>query len=1102
MGNKPLVTVLGNSLTNAIQTTLGAGNTRNMEVVENASVSENPVIIHANKTVEPKRGGKLVKSGSGKVVFEGVGLEKPISRKTHFSGFAAGDVKWTGLVTPEAVSAELWDTGNSSLMQRLDRADKGFVHTVTVGTGGAAEDAESIPVTSLPAAMPAGTVLTFTGGKRAVLSADAAKGVTSIAVEPLAAALSATNKAYYSIPAEIHLFPRNIDGYAILEANRTIIFENGRFPNSFNEATHDTESATDALDRVYSGSPFTFQSHTTFKGKPHNKIYQSDTDDKIGIFYPRFLHYPYEEVHFEGLNFYPGGGESTSGIRHIISTGNTKRGSVRYCTFNGTFAYAISVEGGTNASTQGLGYQPEDWVVEHNHAFDVWTQVFNILMGTRIRFFKNVVILETPPFDVTLVAYDFEGNNANEKISYVTFDSNEFHFLYTGGGNKYATAFGLQGTDAGMEEVDFINNKCFSAFTLGGGTQLGLDAYGVHHFRVRSNHFTGVSNLPIRLRACRDVQLSDNTIIDSQNHAEFEACADLTYSEGAVSNLTTNKIVEKESFFPALAHGAMLMAAQPLGLTDNSGSPLDNPARFRLYEHFDGMEISYNGATKTLSDTFIPPAFGNDHYRKTTVNTTYGTKAAITFTSSDISGNNIQETGHPFYTGEPVLLTSSGTFPTITNRFERMHVIKVDANNIQLASSLKKALDGDEETISAGGSGTHTLQRFNLTIHPILPAAINTTTGEINLGFAHNLADGAFLDYVNYGGTNAAGLYSYNQHDGTNTRTGVYLVKVTGANTIKLAENETNLAISTFVIPSTQGTGTHIFTPVLETRFSNNQYNVEMMTTVELHPHSRSKVYRRFSLTSALGALPTITGSTNYNPNDDLLTTVAKLFASQPPPIWEADAFFDLKASDLVGVIADGGQLTELPNNIAGQTFKFTQSDASLRGTFHSAGADGQPYIQITNNSGYTGNEDFPDLTDGFAFAIIGETIAGVNSGHYWIPLHNAGSGTAPNLAAWYFAIAHAGDMVWNNSGEIANIDPEWGTNQIILGRTGATSHFYRNGEDETSDSTKIAKPSRLHIGNAFSNLSMGAGMKIKRIRFWSNALSDEIATKFYQDHV
>jgi|GEM_PF-4866503 len=68
--------------------------------------------------------------------------------------------------------------------------------TVTAGTGGAALNATSLPVTALSAALPAGTLLKFsTSNVTALVTAAANSGATTLTVAPLAGAIAAGQTA-------------------------------------------------------------------------------------------------------------------------------------------------------------------------------------------------------------------------------------------------------------------------------------------------------------------------------------------------------------------------------------------------------------------------------------------------------------------------------------------------------------------------------------------------------------------------------------------------------------------------------------------------------------------------------------------------------------------------------------------------------------------------------------------------------------------------------------------------------------------------------------------------------------------------------------------
>jgi hypothetical protein len=69
---------------------------------------------------------------------------------------------------------------------------------VVVATGGAAQNATSIPVAALSGPIPSGTVLDFGGAKFARLTAPAAAGNTALTVSALVTALVAADAATYA----------------------------------------------------------------------------------------------------------------------------------------------------------------------------------------------------------------------------------------------------------------------------------------------------------------------------------------------------------------------------------------------------------------------------------------------------------------------------------------------------------------------------------------------------------------------------------------------------------------------------------------------------------------------------------------------------------------------------------------------------------------------------------------------------------------------------------------------------------------------------------------------------------------------------------------
>lgn len=84
------------------------------------------VTVPSTVYLRQQNGAVITKSGSGAITFQGVGLTDPESPLPFFKSFAAGDILFTGSVWPRRISTELFDTGNSSLSDRLSRLNSAF----------------------------------------------------------------------------------------------------------------------------------------------------------------------------------------------------------------------------------------------------------------------------------------------------------------------------------------------------------------------------------------------------------------------------------------------------------------------------------------------------------------------------------------------------------------------------------------------------------------------------------------------------------------------------------------------------------------------------------------------------------------------------------------------------------------------------------------------------------------------------------------------------------------------------------------------------------------------------------------------------------------
>ena len=85
------------------------------------------------------------------------------------------------------------------------------------------------------------------------------------------------------------------------------------------------------------------------------------------------------------------------------------------------------------------------------------------------------------------------------------------------------------------------------------------------------------------------------------------------------------------------------------------------------------------------------------------------TPAAEDASAVDDGAETFTISGHSFYTGERVKLTTTGTLPTGLSTATTYYIIKVDANTISFASNLENAYDGTATGFTGSGSGTHSV---------------------------------------------------------------------------------------------------------------------------------------------------------------------------------------------------------------------------------------------------------------------------------------------------------------------------------------------------------------------------------------------------------
>lgn len=124
--NDPRVPYISSKYATLSAAITAIGATKARLIIDSNLVVNAADVVPSTLLLEGRAGSLLTKSGSGTITFQGFGLADPTSQVPIFSGFAAGNITWTGTDAPAEISTELWSTGNTSLSDRLARADLAF----------------------------------------------------------------------------------------------------------------------------------------------------------------------------------------------------------------------------------------------------------------------------------------------------------------------------------------------------------------------------------------------------------------------------------------------------------------------------------------------------------------------------------------------------------------------------------------------------------------------------------------------------------------------------------------------------------------------------------------------------------------------------------------------------------------------------------------------------------------------------------------------------------------------------------------------------------------------------------------------------------------
>lgn len=778
---------------------------------DNANVPD-PTTVPANVVLDFRNRARLVKTDDGSLTFLGLGVLETDTKTPYFEGFAAGGVTWTGTVFPQVISTEILHTGDDSLTTRVNFVDQSMLGN----------------------------------------------------------------------PVTIKCYPRTITASTIISEHHGIYFTDGEYPNTCATYGGTNKPAIQMKD------------HTWMDGDPGNIVYESNVINNEWTVYSwnswnSGFDSASTDIRIRNINFRSSDDTLISAANHsTVFFNNTDGAVIENCTFYRTRGYTIIFGGyGTtgNFCNNGLAL--------NNRFYEIGNQTLNVTNGKNIRFAGNYFDCRNSVGTSTFTVIDLEPNTDDDLIYNVLVEDNFINADDENGFSKTIYGIAAQTGSGNSQNITIRNNTVFggsvvptpSNFSpLGNGISLNgiLEAY-VHGNTVR----TGFQNSIVAVNS-QGVRIFDNCIYQGSG-VSAPPGATLLLKAVAEGDIYDN-VLSKSPV--GLTQYASVYEEEGTVVATASSSTLTIPAEAAIsllfYNWWGGRMVIYNGSTYTVSSY--------TDIRNIVATTSVGGLGSKTFIPSNVNtgADNIAITDHGFQTGTIVMPSTFGTLPSPLNAGTKVFVIRVDANNIQLAATLSDANTGTELDLTTTGVNTSTLT-------PVFDEPdVDVGTDTIKM-IGHGFQTGARVK------PEGAGLPG-----GLSAGIDVYVVRVDNDN-LQLASTLENALLGTLIDLTSDGTNTSALAPVLTTKFSSNTYSGNKADDgITLEPTGTSLIlgdYRREIRDSIAPAQ--FTGTQNdYNPGRnayrlDLSSNGSRkltgLVFTQPPQLnGERHVIYNIGANNII----------------------------------------------------------------------------------------------------------------------------------------------------------------------------------------------------------
>lgn len=567
------------------------------------------------------------------------------------------------------------------------------------------------------------------------------------------------NAAFGSKQVKIICYPRVSTIPVDFDDNKEIYFTPGDYTNT----------------RSWPGSGaihnFGLGNNTYFHGPRNAKLYESTGTYGCRIVEPVSMSLNYTNIVVEGLSFVGDPAATGDGSGSTVILGDAWNSAIRYCYFDAVHNYA-TILGGFG----GGGHYAYNSEIVGNVYTKAGVQTISLINGKNLRILNNWLDATDGVAGGAII--DIEPNSPADLMEGIVIDGNTILASDAFTGSNIVSGITVQAAGAVSEVRGVVvrNNNFIGANpeTYPSNTRMatGIGLKGVTDFTVENNTTRWTSQTSLDISNCRNGKFANNHVLAGGDVSGFGSPIHIGSSANIIVEGNTLQQVEGDNSIFIVNYSILEYPERQWGSATGSTITKLQGGFPRFYRFNNGQQVFYNGSLYTILsvDTAL---------QVLTLTSSVGTVIEQSFAAAAVTTatDQIAITAHGYQTGAIVTPTSTGTlpsgipgtpFPSVDGGVY-VYVIRVDANNIKLATTLANALAGTAIDLTTQGTGTHTLHpviepRFSNNIFRqndasggiiLEPTGTSQITSSARDNFMTTVAD------VDYTATNGSGVIVY-----------------------------------------------------------------------------------------------------------------------------------------------------------------------------------------------------------------------------------------------------------------------------------------------------------------------------------------------------